>query len=74
MSYGYLKYLEASIDIDFSKLGNGETTLNEYRYYCDDELLTLSYGFDSYPEEGSTVNSVTFNFYPLNKNNYDIIS
>jgi hypothetical protein len=73
MSYGYLQYLGIPISINVKKLNTGETTLNEFRYYVEDEFMTLSYGFDSYPEEGKAVKEVTFNFYEFNDNVYDII-
>lgn len=73
MKYGYLKYLENQISVDLSKLGSGITDLTEYRYYVEDQLFTLSYGFDSYPEEGKEVKSVTFNFYKFTNDIYNSI-
>lgn len=70
MEYGYIEYLGTSVNIDMDKLGKDITDLNEYRYYIEDSILTLSYGFDSYPNIGESVNSVEFNFYPFNDTNY----
>jgi hypothetical protein len=66
MEYGYLEYLEALIDINIDKLGTGATDLIEYKYYVEDEILTLNYGFDSYPEENKSVNFVKFDFFDIN--------
>lgn len=74
MKYGYLKYLSADIDIDLAKIGSGITNLTEYRYFVEDQLMTLSYGFDSYPQEGKKVNSVTFEFSKFDKTVYEALN
>lgn len=73
MEFGYLDYLKTDIEVDFAKLGTGITELNEYRYYVEDQYLTLSYGFESYPEIGKKVKGVTFKFFELSRTNVNQI-
>jgi hypothetical protein len=70
MSYGYVQYLKSTLSVNMELLGTGVTNLNEYRYYVEENALTLSYGFDAYPEEGQSISSIKFNFYPFTDNNY----
>lgn len=74
MKYGYLKYLENYISVNLGLLGSGKTELNEYRYFIEDSMFTLSYGFEAYPEFNKRINSVKFDFFEFNSNIYNKIT
>lgn len=74
MEYGYLDYLKTSLQFDLNKLGTGLNQLTEFRYFVEENLLTLSYGFESYPERNKQVENVKIEFFPFNQSIYRNIS
>lgn len=63
MTYGKLKEFSISNTIDFSKLGSGEITLEEWRYYKQGDVMHLTFGLNTYEEEGKGVKEVSLEFY-----------
>lgn len=63
MPYGILEDLAISGTIDFSKIGSGYSELVEWRYYVDNNLLTLRWGLEAYPEVNKKITKVAFEFY-----------
>lgn len=60
--------------INFNLLGTGNIILNEWRYYIDNNNISINYGFDLNLLEGETVQTVTFQFYDVYYNKvYDKI-
>lgn len=73
MPFGYLEYLKQTIKLDIDKLGSGQITLQEYKYYVYESVINLNWALSAYVEEGQKITGVTFEFYDLNKNNLDRI-
>lgn len=74
MPFGYMDWQQRNLSIDFDKLGSGECSLIEYRYYYNrDGSIKLNWGLEAYPERGTEINEVKFNFYEFNKNNNSVI-
>lgn len=73
MPFGYLDYLKQTFSVDLSKLGTGDITLKEYRYWYDNDTnnITLNWALDAYPERGKSIKSVSFNTIEFNKNILD---
>lgn len=67
MKFGYLGYLAREITINLDKLGTGEIDLKGYKYYVNQNDVSLNWSLDAYPEEGKEIKYVSFNFYELNK-------
>lgn len=63
MPFGYLKYLKHSFSVDLDKLGTGEITLKEYKYWHDPGNITLNWALDAYPERNKQIKYVKFNFF-----------
>lgn len=63
MPYGYLAEYAVTNSIDFSKVGSGLIDLNEWRYYNDGEISTLTFGIEAYPEENKGISKVELEFY-----------
>lgn len=78
MPYGVLPDLKVSGYINFSKLGSGEISLTQWKYYNVENMSTLTLGLEIFPEENKGVNAVILEFidnqgvtanYILNNNN-----
>lgn len=67
MEFGYMPWLKHSFSVNVNKLGTGETSLNEYRYFIDTDSVTINWGLDAYPEEGKTIDSVNFYYKELDE-------
>lgn len=66
MPYGYLGEYAITNSIDFSKVGSGFINLDEWRYYNDGEVSTLTFGIEAYPEENKGISKVELEFYDNN--------
>ena len=66
MPFGILDWLKQTFTIDLGLLGSGEIKLERYKYYVEDNIITLSYGISAYPELNKEVSSVQFAFYSIN--------
>ena len=63
MPYGVLDWLSMTGSIDFSKIGQGLIDLITWRYYTTENVLTLTWGLDAYPEPNKGIAEVCFEFY-----------
>lgn len=66
MPFGILDWLKQTFTIDLSLLGSGEIKLERYKYYVEEDIITLNYGISAYPELNKEISSVQFNFYSIN--------
>lgn len=73
MPFGTLEWMKRDFSIDLAKLGSGEISLREYRYFLDKSILSLSYALEAYPEKNKNINSITFNFHRIDSKIYDWI-
>lgn len=62
MPYGILESLKTSGYIDFSKIGTGKIDLTQWKYYNQENTLTLTTGFNIMPEEGMGVSGIVISF------------
>lgn len=73
MEFGKMNYLPVSYRIDLSKLGTGEITLDEWKYYVnknksgEKESILLKWGMSAYLEKNKTISDVTFSFIPFDE-------
>lgn len=67
MPFGTLDYLKQSFTINVDKLGSGDIDLKGYKYWWEEENITLNWSLECYPERNKSVKSVTFNFYEYNE-------
>ena len=65
MTYSPLNGLAVDGSIDLSKLGSGENTISTWKYYCDNDKVRLTWGFNSYPSYGTKITNVVFHFYDI---------
>lgn len=65
MPYGIIKWLERNIRINISKLGTGEISLIQYKYFVGDQNIQFNYGLEAYPELNKQVKGVTISFYEI---------
>ena len=62
MNWGEVAYLSASGEIDLDKLGTGYINLTQWRYYnnTDTNRGNLTWGLETYEEEGYRVSNIKF--------------
>jgi len=63
MPYGLLEEFAVTNYIDFSKLGSGEIKLRTWKYFCGENMVTLTFGLDAYEEENMGIQEVAMEFY-----------
>lgn len=63
MTYAELSGLTAKGTINIAKLGSGEINLNNWRYYCTEDVVTLTWGFEAYLKAGQIIEDLQFEFY-----------
>lgn len=73
MSWGKVEFLKQIISIDLSKIGTGDINLTRWRYYNNEDSITLNWGLEIYQKDGYTTDSVLFNFYNLSHEEPKII-
>jgi len=66
MPYGVIDSLKLTFTIDFSKIGTGEIELTRWKYFNQENVSTLSYGFNAYLRDKETIDSVVMHFYDAN--------
>ena len=71
MPYGIIEWLERNIRINISKLGTGEISLIQYKYFIGDQNVQFNYGLEAYPELNKQVKGVTISFYEIDQNILD---
>lgn len=65
MTYAKLPGLTVNGAINLAKLGSGEINLNNWRYYCTQDTITLTWGFEAYLKVGQIVQDLQFTFYDI---------
>ena len=60
------KSLEFSQVFDVSKIGTGIHKINQWRYYYDNDFITLTWGMESYPAEGESIKVLQMEFLDYN--------
>lgn len=65
MPFGELDYLSVRGTINFSEIGSGKITLDEWRYYIQENGFYLNWGLSAYPEKNKKIKKVTFTFIPF---------
>lgn len=63
MPYGKLDNLSISGYIDFNKIGTDSLLLNTWKYYVDNDVLTLTFGLEAYTEPNKKITEITLEFY-----------
>lgn len=65
MEYTKLPGLEINGSINLAKLGSGDISMKVWRYYCNPDSMTLTWGLEAYPRHGTAIESVIFEFYDI---------
>lgn len=63
MPYGVLEQYAQELIIDFSKIGKNTIELNNWRYYNQGEVCTLTYGINANLSNDISIKDVTLEFY-----------
>lgn len=72
MKFGELDYLTKKGTINFSEIGSGKISLDEWRYYVQENGFYLNWGLSAYPEKNKTIKQVSFTFIPFNQIDSDL--
>lgn len=72
MEFGELDYLTTKGTINFSEIGSGKISLDEWRYYIQENGFYLNWGLSAYPEKNKTIKQVTFTFIAPNQVNNNL--
>lgn len=67
MPFGELDYLAVRGTINFAEIGSGKITVDEWRYYVQENSFYLNWGLDAYPEKNKKIERVIFTFIPFEK-------
>lgn len=73
MTYAELPGLTVNGTIDLAKLGSGEIYLNGWRYFCTQDTITLTWGFEAYLKDEQIVNGLQFEFYNADTGEKDYV-
>lgn len=65
MTYATLPGLTVTGTINLAKLGSGEMNLNTWRYFCNNDTVTLTWGFEAYLKTGQRVETLEIKFYDV---------
>lgn len=65
MTYTKLPGLQVNGSINLDKLGTGEVNVNAWRYFCNQDSIVITWGFEAYPLAGTVIDSVVFEFYDI---------
>ena len=68
MEFGALPTFEVSQNINFAQIGTGNTIIDEWRYFKQDDSLILTYGFQDYPKPFYKTFEVSLHFMSLDLN------
>lgn len=63
MPYGVLEEFAQSGRIEFDKIGTKSIKINKWRYYVQDETITLNWGLEAYTEPNKVIEKVILLFY-----------
>lgn len=63
MPYGVLEQFSTELVIDFDKIKKEKLSLNQWKYWNQGELITLTYGFDINLPDNNQIENIEFEFY-----------
>lgn len=66
--------LASSLNINIEKLNSGEVSINQWKYFVDNNEITLTWGLNVYPFVGTRLSNVKLKFYNLLSTNTTINS
>ena len=65
MKFGALSGLAVNGSINLSLLGSGIIKVNTWKYFCEQDSVTLTWGLEAYPRTGDEILEVKFIFYDI---------
>lgn len=65
MKFGALSGLAVNSSINLSLLGSGIIKVNTWKYFCEQDSVTLTWGLEAYPRTGDEILEVKFIFYDI---------
>lgn len=66
--------LASSLNVNIEKLNSGEVSINQWKYFVDNNGITLNWGLNAYPFVGTRLSNVRLEFYNLLSTNTTINS
>lgn len=66
--------LASSLNVNIEKLNSGEVSINQWKYFVDNNEITLTWGLNAYPFVGTRLSNVKLKFYNLLSTNTTINS
>lgn len=63
MTFGALSGLSVSGSINLNLLGSGIIEVNTWKYFCEQDNITITWGLEAYPRTGDEIQEVKFIFY-----------
>ena len=66
--------LASSLNVNIEKLNSGEVSINQWKYFVDNNEITLTWGLNAYPFIGTRLSNVRLEFYNLLSTNTTINS
>ena len=66
--------LASSLNVNIEKLNSGEVSINQWKYFVDNNGITLTWGLNAYPFVGTRLSNVKLKFYNLLSTNTTINS
>lgn len=66
--------LASSLNVNIEKLNSGEVSINQWKYFVDNNEITLTWGLNAYPFVGTRLSNVRLEFYNLLSTNTTINS
>lgn len=63
--------LEFKQTFEVAKIGTGIHNINQWRYYYEEDFITLTWGMESYPAEGESIRNLWMEFFDWEGNPVD---
>lgn len=68
---GPLNGLSISGQIDLDKVGSGEMNVTHWRYYKNEDYVSLQWGLEYYPKYKEAITDMRFSFYDIYSSNFN---
>lgn len=65
MTFGALAGLAVNGSINLDLLGSGIIEINTWKYFCEQDNVTITWGLEAYPRTGDEIQEVEFMFYDV---------
>lgn len=65
MKLGFLDSLKVSGSIDKTKIGTGKIELTQWKYYCENNLVTINWGLNTYLKPKTNLTQINLKFYNI---------